>query len=139
MSEKRSRTYAQDTNVPAYKSQAEVRQMLAKMGADQFALMEMDGRVVMRFRVRQTTYQIERPALPDIPKKSVEQRERAAWRALVLLVKAKMVAIDQGITTVEREFFADVVLRDGSKLIEHQESLIDWAYEDGPPRLGFEP
>lgn len=133
-----ARVYAQDTSVPAYRSQNEVRELLKSIGADRFAMMEVEGRVVMRFAVRSVLYQIERPSLPDIKGASVDQRERAAWRSLVLLVKAKKVAIEQNITTVEHEFMADTVLPDGSRLIEHRQQIIDHAYDAGPPRLGFE-
>lgn len=131
------RVYAQDTTVPTYKSQNEVRTMLSAMGADRFALAEYDGQVVMRFRVGSVMYQIERPDLPEIRGKSDEQRERAAWRALVLLVKAKRVAIEQGITTVEREFMADTVLPNGARLIDYHQELVSNSYADGPPQIGF--
>ena len=61
----------------------------------------------------------------------------AAWRAFVLLVKAKKVAIEQGISTVEREFFADTVMPGGSTLYDHHAELIAHNYRDGVPRLGF--
>lgn len=134
----RKRVYAQDTTVPAYRSQNEVRDMLNSMGAHRFALMEAEGQVLMRFHIEDTIYQIDRPDLPDIPGKSTDQKERAAWRALVLLVKAKKVAIEQGITTVEREFMADTVLPNGARLIDYRSQIIDHEYGNGPPRLGFE-
>lgn len=42
-----------------------------------------------------------------------EQACRAKWRALLLIVKAKLEAVAQGISTVEREFLADVVTING--------------------------
>lgn len=132
------RVYAEDTSVPAYRSQNEVREMLRAIGADRFAIMEVEGRVAMRFAVNGTLYQIERPAPPEIKGATADQKERAAWRALVLLVKAKKVAIEQNITTVEREFMADTVLPNGARLIDYREQIIEHAYSEGPPRLGFE-
>lgn len=134
------RVYAQDTTVNAHQSQGEVRSMLHEVGATRYAVMEHDGQVDIMFEINQTAYRISRPELPEIKGKSIPQRERAAWRALVLLIKAKKVAIDQGITTVEREFMADTLTRDGSLLIEHREALLAANYgTDGPPRLGYTP
>lgn len=133
------RVYAEDTSVPAYRSQNEVREMLKAIGADRFAIMEAEGRVAMRFAVNGTLYQIERPALSEIKGAHPDQKERAAWRALVLLVKAKKVAIEQNITTVEREFMADTVLPNGARLIDYRRQIVEHAYSEGPPRLGFEP
>jgi hypothetical protein len=132
------RVYAQDTTVSSYKSESEIRKMLKQLGADRFAVAEVEGNIEIRFAVGSVVYQIARPDLPEIKGKSEEQRERAAWRALVLLVKAKMVAIDQGITTVEREFMADTVLPHGAKLIDHYEELIESNYESGVPQIGFD-
>jgi hypothetical protein len=132
-----ARTYAQDTTVPAYRSENEVRTMLKSIGASTFGIVESNNQVSLRFMVGSVVYQIERPGLPEIKGKSDEQRERAAWRALVLLVKAKKVAIDQGITTVEREFMADTLLYDGSRLIEHHQQLIESNYDSGVPQIGY--
>jgi len=41
------------------------------------------------------------------------------WRALVLAVKAKLEAIESGISTLEKEFLAFVVMPDGSQLGDH--------------------
>ena len=127
-----AKQYASTTTVSPEKSQAEVRQMLKALGAERMAVFSAPEGDSVVFEVRGTYYKITAP-----PAKGV-QAERSAWRALVLLVKAKKVAIDQKITTLEREFFADVVLPDGSALIDHREALIRANYREGPPRLGFE-
>jgi hypothetical protein len=133
-----TRVYAQDTKVPAYKSENEIREMLRSLGADRFAIAEVEGAIEIRFAVGSTVFQIARPDLPDIPGKTDAQRERVAWRALVILVKAKKVAIDQGVTTVEREFMADTMLPHGAKLIDHYEELIESNYQSGVPQIGFD-
>lgn len=134
-----ARVYAQDTTVPAERSQSEIRAMLKDIGAGRYAALEYGDTVEIAFEVEGIAYRISRPPLPEIAGKSSEQREKAAWRALVLLVKAKSVAVKQGITTVEREFFADTVIPGGDRLIDHHEKLIGHAYKDGPPQLGYMP
>ena len=45
--------------------------------------------------------------------KSWEQAGRQRWRALNLVVKAKLEAVDSGITTFEEEFLAHILMPTG--------------------------
>jgi hypothetical protein len=56
------------------------------------------------------------------------QAIRARWRALFVVVKAKLVAVDSGITTIEREFLADLVLPDGETVGEWLKPQIEEIY-----------
>ncbi len=66
-----------------------------------------------------------------------DQREREAWRRLLLLTKAKLELIADGATTFEREFLADILLPDGSTLYDQAAPRLTEAYETGhmPPLL----
>ena len=132
------RTYAQDTNVSVDKSTADVKKMLKALGADRIAVIESSDGNFLAFQHGSVAYKLTQPKL-DIPRKSEEQCDRAAWRAIVLLVKAKKVAIDQGITTLEREFFSDTMLPDGTVLGDHHKAIVGHNYTDGPPLLGGTP
>lgn len=69
-------------------------------------------------------------------KRNAEQLERERWRALLLVVKAKLELVAAGMTTIEREFLAQVVLPDGSILGDAIEPQIAEAYANGAmPRL----
>ncbi len=46
-------------------------------------------------------------------KANLEIRTRERWRAIVLVVKAKLEAVHAGISTLEQEFLANVVTGDG--------------------------
>jgi hypothetical protein len=46
-------------------------------------------------------------------KARLEAATRQRWRALVLVLKAKLEAVDAGISTLEQEFLANVVMEDG--------------------------
>ena len=134
-------TYASKTEVPVSRSQAEVQKMLLELGAERLAIIHMEYGVELVFRIRGTSYRITAPDLPPArdTQAARQQGERSSWRALVLLVKAKKVAIDQNITTIEREFMADTVMPDGSTLIEHHAAIVTHNYKhDGPPLLGFD-
>ena len=52
-------------------------------------------------------------------------------RALYLIVKAKMEAVEAGISTVEREFLYDIVLPDGRTAGEWLAPQIEAAYNSG--------
>lgn len=132
-----ARKYAETTKVPVEQSQAEIRTMLKSLGADQIGIMYdgNNGDLVV-FKLKGVMYQFSNPPI-DLNTKNVEQANKSAWRSMVLLIKAKKVAIEQGISTVEREFMADTVMRDGSKMIDHHAALISHNYSDGLPRIGF--
>ena len=48
-----------------------------------------------------------------------EQAVRQRWRALLLAIKAKLEAIECGISTIEEEFMAFVIMPDGKPLSSH--------------------
>ena len=54
------------------------------------------------------TRQVERA--PEAAQKAYEQAERQAWRALLLVIKAKLEAVEAGITSIEQEFLPNMVL-----------------------------
>ena len=60
-----------------------------------------------------------------------EQREREAWRRLLLLVKAKLEVVAEGVSTFEREFLPDILLPDGSTVYQMLAPQLEQAYESG--------
>lgn len=132
------RIYAQDTKVPVNKSHNDVHKELTAIGAERIGIMfGGDQGSIVVFQAGDVMYKITQPDLSDAIK-NTDQAERAAWRAVFLLVKAKAVAIKQGISTVEQEFMANTVMPDGSTLIEHHRDIVEHNYSnDGPPRLTF--
>ena len=59
------------------------------------------------------------------------------WRALLLVIKAKLEAVTAGISTIETEFLANIVLPDNTTAGEWMLPQIDRAYRSGemPPLL----
>lgn len=51
--------------------------------------------------------------------------------ALYLIVKAKLEAVETGISTIEREFFYDVVLPDGKTVGEWMAPQLETVYQSG--------
>jgi hypothetical protein len=60
-----------------------------------------------------------------------DQREREAWRRLLLVVKAKLELVAGGDTTIEREFLADILTVDGGTVYELIAARIGEQYSTG--------
>jgi hypothetical protein len=70
-----------------------------------------------------------------------EQACRQRWRALSLAIKAKLEAVECGITTFEEEFLAHIVIpgQGGKTMGQLMIARIDEAYQTGQaPQLGWE-
>lgn len=66
--------------------------------------------------------------------KRMERREQAcrqSWRALALVIKAKLEAMETGITSFEDEFLAKFVIPGGQLIATHIKPRIAEAYEGG--------
>jgi|SRR5882757_309531 len=129
-------SYASGTSVPAERSRAELEKILQKYGATSFGYIWEHGpdadryQQVIAFQVggRSIRMAIPMPARDD-PKftltptrqrrgtaqaqQAYEQEVRRRWRSLVMVIKAKLVAIEDGISTIDREFLSDIVTNDG--------------------------
>lgn len=70
--------------------------------------------------------------------RAYEQECRQRWRALTLVIKAKLEAVASGITTFENEFLGHIVLPDGRTVSNWLSPQIEDAYSNGrmPPMLG---
>jgi len=60
-----------------------------------------------------------------------EQACRQRWRALALVIKAKMEAVECGISVFEDEFMANIVLPGGQTVSEFMTPQIEQAYLTG--------
>ena len=67
-------------------------------------------------------------------KNAIAAEERRRWRALLLVIKAKLEAVQSGIVTFEEEFLAHVVMPDGRTVQQHVEEPIRRAYIEGHVR-----
>jgi hypothetical protein len=75
------------------------------------------------------------------PEKRWEQACAERWRALALVIKAKLEAVQQGISTFEDEFLAQTVLPDGNTLSRWIQPQLTSVYATGhmPPLLSAGP
>ncbi len=72
--------------------------------------------VAIHFKFKERTIQLEVPMPHECEtgtKAKADAAVRQRWRALVLVLKAKLEAVASGISTLEAEFLANVVMADG--------------------------
>ena len=142
--------YAEATTVSTESSRAEIERTLRRYKADSFYY-GSEGRVaVIGFRMsdRQIRFKLTMPdpkdreftqhsrgaRTPEAAEKAWEQACRSAWRALALVIKAKLEAVSAGITTVEDEFLAHILLPSGETVGDWAKPQLDEAY-----RIGTQP
>jgi hypothetical protein len=126
--------YAKSTTVSPEKTQSEIRETLRRYGAVRFGVMEEADRAHVMFEYESLMIQltINLPSLHDFEKTknghrmaqaaseaAYAQAVRQRWRALLLAIKAKLEAIECGISTIEKEFLAFVILPDGMSVGDH--------------------
>lgn len=124
--------YAEGTEVPVERSREALHKLLRQHGATEMAFASGErGHSKVGFKIDGRLYAVEVPRIdvsrlrvPSGPLGSLEARrssvieaeERRLWRCLLLIVKAKLEAAKNGISTVEDEFLAHVVMADGRRL-----------------------
>lgn len=148
--------FATQTTVSSERSRAEIESILRRYGATSFAYVSEPERAIIAFQANGRRVKFTLP-MPDPTSRAFthtqgrhsprsaqqahqawEQACRQRWRALVLCVKAKLEAVESGITTFESEFMAHIMLPDGRTVGEHATPMIERAYATGstPPMLG---
>jgi hypothetical protein len=126
--------YAARTDVPVQRSAAEIENTLRRYGADQFVYGRDVEQSMVGFRLNGRMVRLNLPMPRQQDYSTVtkyEQAERQRWRALVLVIKAKLEAVDVGISTLEEEFLAGVLLPNGSTVGQWMRPQIEAAYTDG--------
>lgn len=100
--------YAKDTRVPVKRSRDEIERILERYGATGFMYGWQSAQALIAFEFDRRAVKLIIPMIDLSP-----QQERQRWRALVLVVKAKLEAVESGIRTFEQEFAMDFVMPDG--------------------------
>jgi hypothetical protein len=112
--------YAKKTKVPVGQSRNEVETLLVKNGATGFMYGHVDGKTMIAFELRERRLRFIVP-MPQVNKTRSNEREvgaeiRRRWRALLLVLKAKLEAVDSQIVQFDEEFLAHIVVR-GSETV----------------------
>lgn len=126
--------YARGTGVSSDKSKNEIEATLRRYGASEFMYGWATGGIVIGFRVARRTIRMVVP-MPGVQEftmtpagrqrhgrgaaeKACEEEHRRRWRALLLVIKAKLEAVESGIATLENEFLPYTVLANGQTMAE---------------------
>jgi hypothetical protein len=154
-------TFAADTTVPVERSRAEIEATLTRYGATAFHYGWNEVKAIIEFTMSDRHIRFTLP-LPDknskdfkyrldqrsnpprkVPVDSAksyklwEQACRSRWRALLLAVKAKLEAVEVGISCFDQEFFAHIVDPGTGKTVYEiiaPQLAISYEQERGAPR-----
>lgn len=129
-------TYASSTEVSSDRSQQEIQRTLRRYGASQFAMGWNSSSAMIGFVIKERNVRFLLP-MPDpsdrqfthTPSKGLkrtaaqqeseyEQAVRQRWRALNLVIKAKLEAVEAGIVDFDTEFLGQIVLPNGATVAE---------------------
>jgi hypothetical protein len=143
--------YANRTAVPVTKSRTEIEHLLQKSGATQFVFGHADGQALVAFEMNTVDAAGERVRrrlrflvpMPT-PSRSMTETKCAAevrrrWRALLLVLKAKLEAVSSNIVAFDAEFLAHIVVEGTSTVGDRMVPALSKAIEHGgslPPLLG---
>ena len=139
-------TYAERTEVTPERSRAELERLLVRYGADSFAYITSPDAAAVAFRAHGRFVRFELPVPhvdefrrtstgrvrgPADAEKARDAEVRRRWRALVLVVKGKLEAVESEIVTFEEEFLAHLVLPNGQTVGSEVRPMVAQAYETG--------
>lgn len=126
--------YAANTIVSVEKSRAEIERILRKYDAEEFAYLSRASMAMIGFTIseRRIQFKLNLPPRSDFactPERQTQRAEsviekeweracRQRWRALKLVIQAKLEAIECEISTVDDEFLAFMVLPSGKTIGE---------------------
>lgn len=136
--------YAKNTTVSPENSRAEIEKTLNRYGADAFSYGYDGDRQVVAFRAhgRYVRLELRIPPLSDFAhdrytrtaaqqKASQQKAVRQRWRALLLVIKAKLESVESGIETFDEAFMPHILLPDKTTAGEWLGPQIERAYATG--------
>jgi len=137
--------YAKDTAVPVARTRAEIEVLLERHKAKQYGTaIDYDlltARVQFRLQDRIVRFSVALPDRKKLTTPKYEQLERQRWRALLLVIKAKLESVESQIETFEHAFLAQIVMPNDQTVSEILNPIIALAYKSGrmPKQLGPAP
>ena len=138
--------YAKNTTVSSELSRLDIEKILIRYGADNFAYATTAGKAIIGFTMcgRQIKFVLPLPKMEEFSLtptgrersenskyEAWEQACRQRWRALKLVIQAKLEAVECGISVFEDEFMANIVLPGGQTVSDYVKPQIEMAYQTG--------
>jgi len=148
--------FAKNTSVSVASSLEEIRKIVKKYGATKLATIDAENHIGIGFEMnkRRVRFVMILPKPEEVLRQqskygkdhgklqqseiAYEQEVRTRWRALLLVIRAKLESVQSGIETFDESFMAQIVLPDGHTMAEWAAPQIERAYLSGqmPPLLG---
>lgn len=145
-------TYAKRTEVAPERSRSEIERTLQRYGATGFMYGWSEKGAVIGFMMQKKQYRItlRLPSVEEFQTNAIgakrpsaqmrsafDQATRQRYRALALVIKAKLEAVESKISTVETEFLTWMVLPNGQTVGQWMMPQLDDIYARGkmPPLL----
>lgn len=134
--------YAQGTSVPVDRSRAEIERLLEKHGASGFIFGTANGQALLAFEMRERRLRFLVP-MPQANKSGSNENKvkaeiRRRYRALLLVLKAKLEAVNSQIVQFDEEFLAHIVVEGnttvGDRMVPHMREALSTGKL--PPLLG---
>lgn len=145
--------FAENTAVTSDKTLSDIMAVLRRYKATGFGIVEDTGRIGVQFNMNSRRVRFTAP-LPNrkdyertperrLPRSAAEtekayaQATRQVWRALYLVIKAKLESVESGIETFEDAFMAQLVLPSGETVGAWLKPQIERVYatNEMPPLL----
>jgi len=147
--------FAANTDVSSDRSRTEIERTITRYGATRFGFINDHDSATIVFELNNRRIKFVLPLPPRDSDEftrtptgrkrkadggaaaAYEQAIRQRWRALSLCIKAKLEAVETGITTFDNEFMAHIVMPNGQTCGEMITPQISTAYSTGkmPPLL----
>lgn len=114
------RRFAEDTKVPVDRTRQDLERLLRGAGAEGYATAWDPTQDLVEFLWKGKQIRFVLPRLATSSTGRRDQEERRRWRALLLVVKAKLEAVQSGISVFEQEFLGYIVVpATGRTIYEH--------------------
>lgn len=123
--------FAAKTTVPVEKTRSEIEAVLQRYGSTGFAYARNDMTSMCQVEFianeRRIRFLLPLPKRDEVSANKFDQGCRQRWRALLLAIKAKLEAVESGISEFESEFLANIVNPFNNKTV----------YEEAKPQIAI--
>lgn len=148
-------TFAKGTKVAIGDTEAQIKALLRKHGAESIAIGESPGTATVAFHLegRALIFRLPLPSRADPvfatamygargrqprPQPGIDaawmQACRERWRGLLLCIKGKLESVEAEIETFDESFLANIVMPDGKTVGEHVIKPMQEQLAGSPPR-----
>jgi hypothetical protein len=133
--------YAKYTEVPVTKTRGEIERLLEVAKAAQYGTAvdydSLTARVQFRLQDRIVRFTVSLPDRRKLGEMRFVRAERQRWRALLLVLKAKLESVESGIETFDSAFLAQIVMPNDTTVGDLAKPLLVNAYRTGKMPLAL--